>query len=213
VTNHYGEHPSLSGKALRIPYETGNPDEELRELTSEIIRTLIRPRGYLKDKAALFHETFMAGADVIGVHVRGTDAVSPQETRQYRSGSLNLERYERVLTDLLATRPAAKLLIATDADSSLDRLRATFGDRVLAYGSVRHRDGEAVGRGPTGCIMPAYITADPALAAQNGEDAIVEYLLLARCSHLVHNGAGLATTVLLANPSLDHTNTHRGGLE
>jgi hypothetical protein len=98
--------------------------------------------------------------------------------------------------------------VATDAQASLDRLRTRFGDRVIAYDAVRHVDGEAAGRGPTGCIMPAYITADRATAAQNGEDAVVEYLLLGRCDHLVHNGASLATTVLLRDPSMPHTNTH-----
>ena len=36
--------------------------------------------------------------------------------------------------------------------------------------------------------MPAYITGDRDVAAQNGEDAIIEYLLLSRCGFLVHNG-------------------------
>lgn len=208
VTNNYGEHSSLAGKALRIPYETGNPDPELRATTSVLISDFIRPRSYLKEKAELFYNKVMDGEEVIGVHVRGTDAVSPQETREYRRGSLDLDRYERTLSSLLRTHPRARFFVATDAEASLVRLRATFGDRILAYDSVRHRDGEPAGAGPTGRIMPAYIASDSGLAAQNGEDAVVEYLLLSRCSHLVHNGAGLAMTVLLANPTLPHINTH-----
>lgn len=56
--------------------------------------------------------------------------------------------------------------------------------------------------------MPAYITHDRDAAARNGEDAVAEFLLLSRCSYLVHNGAGLALTVLLGNPAMPHTNTH-----
>jgi hypothetical protein len=59
--------------------------------------------------------------------------------------------------------------------------------------------------------MPAYIAADCESAVQNGEDAVVEYLLLTRCNHLVHNGASLATTLLLNNPRMPHTNTHSRG--
>jgi len=57
--------------------------------------------------------------------------------------------------------------------------------------------------------MPAYIAADRDTAARNGEDAVVEYLLLSRCDYLVHNGSSLARTVLLNSPALPHTNTHR----
>jgi hypothetical protein len=92
-------------------------------------------------------------------------------------------------------------------------LRAAFGDRVVAYQAVRHLDGEAAGSGPTGLIMPAYIARDRDAAARNGEDAVAEFLLLGRCSHLVHNGAGLALTVLLRDPAMPHTDTRRSAKE
>jgi hypothetical protein len=39
-------------------------------------------------------------------------------------------------------------------------------------------DSAAAGEGPTGWIMPNYISEDRDTAAKNGEDAIVDYLLL-----------------------------------
>jgi hypothetical protein len=56
--------------------------------------------------------------------------------------------------------------------------------------------------------MPAYVADDSARAAQNGAEAVTEYLILGHCNHLVHNGSSLARTVLLANPLLPHTNIH-----
>ena len=56
--------------------------------------------------------------------------------------------------------------------------------------------------------MPAYIASDSRAAARNGEEAVVDYLLLSHCDVLVHNGSGLARTALLANPDLPHINTH-----
>lgn len=208
VSNHFGDHPALAGIAPAVPYTTGNPDNELRLWTSAILERFVRPRAFVTAKADAFFDERMAGSDVIGVHARGTDAVSTRETRAYRQGSLDLGRFEQEIDALLTQSPDAKVLVATDAQTSLERLRSTFGERVVAYDAVRHIDGEAAGSGPTGCIMPAYITADPATAAQNGEDAVVEYLLLGRCAHLVHNGASLATTVLLRAPRIAHTNTH-----
>jgi hypothetical protein len=209
VSNHFGDHPDLRGKALLIPYETGNPDSALREQASEIIGTFVRPRAYVEQKARRFFDENMRGHEVVGVHVRGTDAVSGSETREYRRGSLRLSRFVAELARLVKRRPSARILVATDAQASLDHLRQAFGDRVIAYGAIRHEGGEPAGRGPTGCIMPAYIATDRDRAARNGEDAVVEYLLLARCSRLVHNGASLAATVLLTKPLMPHANTHR----
>lgn len=208
VSAHFGDHPRLRGIAPAVPYTTGNPDRALREWTSEIIKNFVRPRAYICAKVDAFFDAQMRGGEVIGAHVRGTDAVSARETRAYRQDSLDLRRFEHELGRLLQDRPWARVFVATDAQASLDRLVETFGARILAYDAVRHLEGEAVGNGPTGCIMPAYVTADRRMAAQNGEDAVVEYLLLARCCHLVHNGASLATTVLLHAPAMPHTNTN-----
>jgi glycosyltransferase involved in cell wall biosynthesis len=56
--------------------------------------------------------------------------------------------------------------------------------------------------------MPSYIAGDRELAAQNGEEAVIDYLLLSKCCHLIHNGSSLARTVLLKVPEMPHTNTH-----
>lgn len=208
VTTHYGDHPALEGRAPAIPYMDGSAPPALRRWTSQIMRDYVRPRAYLQRKADAFFAQRLEGRDVIGVHVRGTDAVSAQETRAYRRGSLDLDRFVRAVSDQLVQRPDARVFVATDAQSSFDHLAAAFGDRVVGYDALRHAGGDAAGEGPTGLIMPAYITNDRDAAARNGEDAVVEYLLLGRCAHLVHNGAGLAMTVLLNDPRQPHTNTH-----
>jgi hypothetical protein len=146
---------------------------------------------------------------MIGVHARGTDATSKEEIRPHRQGSLVLSKYVAEILRLLETRPTARIFVATDDQSSLEYFREVFGDRVLAYDSIRHERGEAAGKGPTGWIMPAYIAGDRDRAAKNGEEAVIEYLLLSRCDHLVHNGSSLARTALLNAPQLPHTNMHR----
>ncbi len=140
--------------------------------------------------------------------MRGTDAVSPQEKRQYRRGSLALPRYADTVWRLLENSNRAKIFVATDDEASLDFFKKIFGGRVIAYDSLRHLSGEPAAPGPLGRLMPAYIAADRSSAARNGEEAVIEYLLLSRCVHLVHNGSSLARTVLLKEPALPHTNTH-----
>jgi hypothetical protein len=209
VCAQYGDHPLIEGKALPIPYLHDDPDQDLRDKASRIIESFVRPREYLIDRVEAFFDCHMRGHELIGVHVRGTDAVSLEEERHYRRGSLALQRYADTVRHLLDTRNTAKIFVATDDESSLEFFRENFGNVVIAYDSIRHVSGAPAGRGPLGCIMPAYIAADRNRAARNGEEAIIEYLLLSRCGYLVHNGSSLARTVLLKEPTLPHTNTHK----
>jgi hypothetical protein len=209
VSCHFGDHPDLDGAALLIPYGWDDPGNQLRRAAKVILDGFVKPRPYILGKAVEFYAAQMAGHDVIGVNARGTDAIAQNEPRYNRHGSLVLSRYVEEIERLLEVRPDAKIFMATDDQASLNSLKDTFGSRLIAYDSIRHQEGEAVGRGPTGWGVPGYIAVDRDLAARNGEEAIIEYLLLSRCDHLVHNGSSLARTVLLNAPQLPHTNTHR----
>jgi hypothetical protein len=208
VSAHFGDHPNLQGKALSIPYLFEDPDETLRQMTSTIIRDYVRPRPYIREKADCFYQRHFSQHHVVGVHIRGTDAVSREEVRPHRQGSLRLWKYAEHLEKFLRSRPDALIFVATDTQSSLDFIKSAFGDKVVYYDCLRHQKGPAAGEGPTGWILPAYIARDRDNAARNGEDAVVEYLLLARCQCLVHNGSSLARTVLLKEPAMPHLNTH-----
>jgi hypothetical protein len=209
VSCHFGDHPLLESKALAIPYLWDDPDDALRRTAAEVIQRFVRPRPYILHKVAQFVERHFYGRPVIGVHARGTDATSSREARPHRQGSLVLSRYGQELQRLMEGEPDSLVFVATDDDASLQYFIDAFGSRVTSYGTVRHKSGEAAGSGPTGWIMPAYIAADRARAAQNGEEAVIDYLLLSRCNYLIHNGSSLARTALLAVPELGHTNTHR----
>jgi hypothetical protein len=208
ASSHYGDHPQLRGRTLPIPYQWHDPEDQLRRQAKAVIDRFIRPRSYILREVDEFFARHLAGHPLIGVHARGTDAISTSEPRPFRQGSLVLSRYVAEVERLLASRPGARIVVASDEQSSLNHLRKSFGDRVVAYDSLRHQSGQAAGQGPTGWIMPAYIAGDRDLAARNGEDAIIEYLLLSRCDYLVHNGSSLARMVLLNAPRLPHTNTH-----
>lgn len=205
----FGDHPALRTKCLQIPYLYDDPDGELRRVASALIRAYVRPRDWIAEKADCFYRDMLSGRYVIGVNIRGTDAVSPGERRPFRKGSLRLPRFRQEIRKHMATHPDARIFIATDDERSLAYMRRAFGDRVVAYGSIRHTGGGAAGRGPTGMLMPAYVAGDRDVASRNGEEAIIESLLLGRCQHLIHNGSSLARTVLLSEPDLPHTNTHR----
>lgn len=208
VSAHFGDHPSLESLTLSIPYLLEDPGDNVRRRAAAVIRDFVRPRDYIVSKVDRFFQDHLKERYVIGVHIRGTDAVSPQEIRPYRKGSLHLPRYAGQIERLLENQPDASIFVASDDQSSVDFIKDRFGSRVIACDSLRYQRGQVAGAGPTGWIMPAYIATDRDCAARNGEEAVVEYLLLARCDYLVHNGSGLARTVLLKVPDMAHQNTH-----
>jgi hypothetical protein len=206
VSNNFGDHPGFAGQSVPIPYEFEDPDYSLRKMVSTIIRDHIRPRSEIIRKAELFFSANLEGRYIIGVHMRGTDALI--ESRRYRLGHhLDFSRYFRHLNDILCLHPDALIFAASDAESSIDRLREMFGSRVVAFQAFRHHGGSLAGKGPTGCIMPGHLTRDPDMAAKGGEDAIIDYLLLSRCNHLIHNGSSLARTVMLNVPEMSISST------
>ena len=202
VSNHPTGHTQF-GERVKDYVE---PSDKLRQRTSAIIRDYIRPRDYIAEKVDRFFHEHLAGRYVIGVHIRGTDAlVDPN--RALKESRVNFPKYFAIVERLLRAQPDARIFVASDAQSSVDQMRERFGERVIAYDSIRHKSGELAGRGPNGGIMPAYLTRDPDLAARNGEEAVIEYLLLCRCDYLVHNGSSMPRAVLLTVPGMPASNT------
>jgi hypothetical protein len=146
ASSHYGDHPQLRGRALPIPYQWQDPGDQLRWQAKAVIDRFIRPRSYILREAGDFFARHLAGHPLIGVHARGTDATSKNEPRAFRQGSLVLSRYVAEIERLLESLPDARIVVASDEQSSLDHLTRSFSDRVVAYDSVRHQGGEAAGQ-------------------------------------------------------------------
>jgi hypothetical protein len=204
VSNHGFWGIKVDGEALRGPGTHESPSRKIRALTSTIIRNHIRPRPYILENVERFFREFMSNRYVIGVHIRGTDALGDPD-RHVKVTQVNFDGYTSVLRRLRRKHPDALIFVASDAQESVDRIREAFSG-VIAYDSIRHHGGELTGSGPAGGRMPAYLTQDRERAAQNGEEAVIEYLLLCRCNYLVHNRSSIPRTVLLSVPEMEDTN-------
>ena len=197
-------HVRLDGERVRGP-DHGTARRKTRQLASEIVRDYIRPRPYIAEKAELFAREHMAGQYVIGVHIRGTDAIDLPGRFVRRPGA-QIRTCCAILRRLLRKHPDAIILAASDTQDFIDRIRRVFGSRVISYDSIRHEGGDLVGKGPLGGSMPAFLTQNPDKAAQSGEDAVIEYLLLCRCNYLVHNLSAIPRAVLLTVPDMPEIN-------
>jgi hypothetical protein len=201
---------TVDGEGLRGPATDRPSSRKIREIASAIIRDRIRPRDYIVEKANRFFEEHLAGRYVIGVHIRGTDAIVDR-TRHIQQSGVYYQKYAAVLRRLLRKNPGALIFVASDEQASVDQIRSSFSG-VIAYDSIRHVGGEVAGSGPAGGIMPAYLTQDPDRAAQNGEEAVIEYMLLCRCNYLVHNYSSIPRMVLLTVPGMPETNVDESSL-
>lgn len=208
VSSHFGDHFAFKNKTLKIPYKWTDPSKNLRQKASQIIREYIRPRSYIAKKVDDFYTQNMKDRFVIGVHMRATDVTDINEHNIHRRGSYNFERFVDKISIQLSRYPNAKLFVATDSLSALQKLKEEFGHLILQTSSIFQISAEVVGTGPTGNIIPGYLATCSQRAAENGMEAVVDYLLLSKCSYLIHNGSGLARTALLNNPELQHTNIH-----
>lgn len=212
VSNHFGNHKGFGNQTLRIPYKWKDPDFITRNEASKIIQSFVRPRHYIIEKVNLFFELYMQHHPMVGVHIRATDVSNLKtEYNIQRRYSFNLTSYVLAIEKQLKDMPGVRFFVATDSMHVLQVLTEKYDERILYYSSIFQTSAEVTGKGAMGWKMPAYLTQDSQKAARNGEEAVIDYLLLSQCSYLIHNGSGLARTVLLNKPAMPHENLHTFG--
>src|SRR5262245_43877040 len=150
-----------------------DPSKRLRKFTSAIIHDYVRPRDYINQKVSRFYDQHLARRYVVGVHIRGTDALVDQR-RWLKLDRIDFLRYFEIIDRLVREHPDAVIFVASDSQSSVDRIRERFDERVVAYNAIRHNSGDLAGEGPTGRIMPAFLNDTPDTAARSGEEAWIE---------------------------------------
>lgn len=178
-------YPTVDGQTLnwaRPPVD--------RAAMASLVRRYVRPRQHVRGHAERLFNDALRGHPLIGVHVRGTD----HDLAPWCGGDAAIEQYFAQIEDRLGAmgRRSSRIFLATDEQYVVERFAERFGDTVVYREQIRSVNGdERFGQGPTGQPVPGYV-ASSALARLNGEDAVVDYLLLSQCEVLVHNNSSLA---------------------
>ncbi len=115
-----------------------------------------------------FWDKNLAGAVVLGLHIRGTDL-------SYAAPVL-LETYLERIETLMQKGPFTHLFLVTDQQQYLDRLKFIFGDKLAYQPQLRSRDS----RNP--------IVIQRQAPAELGRKILIDSMLLSRCK-LVLRGA------------------------
>lgn len=166
---------------------------------ARLLKKWIRPRPRLVGRIEAFHGAHLAGHHVIGVHVRGTDLLPGAEG----PSDLDLRPFFAEVDARLDApgRESCRVLVASDDHSYVADFRERYGDLCVAYDAVRSGSADRLaGSGPTGQLMPGFLTRGDGRAVMNGADVVAEFGLLCRSDHLVHNGSTIAR---LASSTID----------
>lgn len=150
----------------------------------EVIQKHIKIKPHIYHKVDFIAEHYFKDFPIIGVHYRGTDRVTEETRVSYVEVASKVQSYieEQKLEKYL-------IFVATDEQPFLDFMQETFPKRVLSIPAARSKDRKAV---HIGAKMPY----------RQGEEAMIDCLLLSRTSVLFRSSSWLSTWSSAFNPSL-----------
>lgn len=157
--------------------------EEQRRKGRETVRQHVRVKRHVLDEVDRFFERELAGHDVLGLHMRGTDLhyAPPVSPGEYFGP---IDRY-------LRAHPGARIFLATDQVQYLELMEARYP------GIVRRRE----------CLRSADATApfemEAASPYQKGEDVLIDILLLSRCSFLIRGASNIPEMAIYFSDTLE----------
>ncbi len=173
---------SPSGVRYLFPYL------EYKYWANSIIKEYIKVKPRILKKVNSFIEENFLGKKIIGIHIRGTDKKSevtpiPPSVIFNKANELNkLNDYE--------------FFVATDEEKILEAAKNELNGNVINYNCQRSTDGS-----------PLHLPNSEQQknnVAQNGEDVLVEVLLLSNCDKFVHTCSNVSASVIFFNPYIEN---------
>lgn len=153
-----------------------------------LIQKYIKLKPDLQRKIDSFACEHFKDYTIIGVHYRGTDKKSEAPIVSYD------EIYNAVKNE---AKEGVRFFIATDDANFLEYMQDKFPDIIVAADAIRSKDNKPI----------HYPHADNSY--KKGEDAIIDCILLSKCSKLYKMASNLSDTSMKFNPSMPviHINT------
>ncbi|MCW6038016.1 nodulation protein NodZ [Spirulina subsalsa FACHB-351] len=167
--------------------------EDRRAIFYDLIKRRIQIKPSILNKIDDFYQSYFTDNTVIGVHMRGTER-SVEVTGWYLKPHLDERTYMRAVDRALKQFPDAKIFLATDTQTSVDKFRSRYGDRLLTYDSTRSDEGNSPHLQFGGAVL--------------GEQVLIESILLSKTNFLIHGISNVAFAALCFNPTLSHLNVY-----
>lgn len=158
-----------------------------RKKGHQLITKYIKVKPHIQKKVDAFIQEHFDGAPIIGIHYRGTD----------KSLEAPLVKFETVgvfISNELEQNKIAKIFVATDDENFLTYMYKTFPGKIIALNAIRSKNGNPI---HTDTNQDPY---------QKGEDALLDCLLLSKCSKLYKTASNLSDASIKFNPTIPVVN-------
>lgn len=180
----------------------GSFSEDDRPYLKGIIDKYVKVKPVVMAKVDKFYNEHIASRKVVGIHFRGTDKHTElQHIGDYDGNGVRpIGEYLRTLD---AIDKNALVYLATDCQATYDATKMYLGNRLLSQNDwIRSNDGSGIHLNP-------YYKKHRSNKALHGEQVVIDWLLLSRCSYFIHGFSNLSAAVLFMNPNIPHMNVYR----
>lgn len=159
-----------------------------RERAYELIQKYVLIKPHIQEKIDTFVENHFSNTYVIGVHYRGTDKCSEASLVSYAEVYNTLENI--IIECKQAGHCNYKIFIATEDARFLDYMQEHSDPAYLCYyPAIRSRNGKP-------------IHFDRSNSYRLGEEALIDCILLSKCSLLLRTQSNLSASAGNFNPQL-----------
>ncbi|MGB0416377.1 MAG: hypothetical protein ACPGKS_05975 [Coraliomargarita sp.] len=162
-----------------------------RNEARRVVDKYVRVKSHVLDVVNAFEQQFMAGHAILGIHMRGTDK-GAADASSATNRKIVPEEYFEETDRYLNQHPECKIFVATDQAQYLEVMKARYGERIIHFDAQRSRDN-----------LNIFQKQSEGNAYKKGEEALVDCLLLARCSFLLKCTSHLSETAMYFNRQLE----------
>jgi Nodulation protein Z (NodZ) len=157
-----------------------------RKEANALINKYVKLKPQINAKVIDFARRHFSGHHIIGVHYRGTDKY--KEIRRISYGAAE-EIILKAIREAEKSRKKYKIFVATDEQKFLDYMKEKHASKIVHIEAIRSQDGS-----------PVHFRDDEHYRI--GEEAILDCLLLSRCSVLVRTASSLSAASEQFNPNI-----------
>ncbi len=176
--------------SFRDIYSAENPKEVA--LFYEVINQRIKFKDEISDKVERFWTAHLKNKKTIGVHYRGTDIQASLDMYAKTIKKANNDDYFSAV-DFLIRSGYDMIFLATDDEKVLKIFKERYGDKLVYRESERSKNGRGI----------HFLNAN---RRQQGEDVIIDALLLSKCDFFLYGYSNVSTVVKYLNPFLKSKN-------
>lgn len=176
-----------------VPYK----GQSIRRSVGKALHDWCQPKPNIADEADAAWNRIAKGREMLGVHIRLTDAAAGLEKRK----AVALEHFFDATDNWLANHPNAGIFLATDEIKIIEAFVVRYGERVSFQDCLRSEDGTSIhGHYDSGVKGNAYT---------KGCEVFIDALLLARCDHLIRTHSRVTAFSLCWNTDLTYHDLER----